>query len=226
MKRTLQLTLCIVSSVLFASGCASAPDLEKSHSGFLSSYNKLETVEDDKNQLRYKKSSLKLADFDYIQVEEPTSLIADSLALDSNISVEDQKILADYFSDQVHTQIGKEIDLPGSGNPLLLRSAFTGITNTSEDLAFYQYIPVALVITGIKEAAGKRDKVPMMFMEFELTDQVTGEVLVQSMKRVPLEEITAEELEQQGVGAILPKIDLAIATFKQSVEAQVKAIEG
>ncbi|TCI05152.1 DUF3313 domain-containing protein [Corallincola luteus] len=220
-----QSAFCMISAIVFASGCASAPDLDQSHSGFLSNYNKLAEVEGEDHLLRYRNDNADLSTFSSITVAPTTTMIADSMATDSSLTVEQQQQLAVHFANQMQNKIGNEVLLSGDGNPLLLRSAFTGITNTSEDLAFYQYIPVALIVTGIKEAAGKRDKIPMMFLEFELTDKTTGEVIMQSMRRVQLDEISPEELEEQGAAAILPRIDSAVEQFEQVLRDTVNKLE-
>lgn len=199
------------------SGCASAPDLEESQSGFLSSYDKLQPVEDDEGVMRYKKADVDVSKYERVVFQPSELTLSDALREESTLSMDEQTALGEYFSTRLEQEIGNEITLKGKGRTVNVRGAFTGITNESEALKIYQYIPVALIVNGIKEAAGVRDKVPVMFVEFEATDAETGEVLQQTMRRVELAEISAEELQEQGIEAIKPKIDEAILAFSQNL---------
>lgn len=212
-------------SLLFVaglSGCASAPDMQEAQSGFLTSYDKLQPVEDDDSALRYRKSDLDVSKYEKIVFQPSELALSDALKQESTLTMDEQVTLGEYFATRLEQEIGSEIQLKGEGRTVNVRGAFTGITNESEALKIYQYIPVALIVNGIKEAAGKRDKVPVMFVEFEATDSESGEVLLQAMRRVELDEISADQLEEQGVDAIKPKIDATILAFSENLATTIQ----
>jgi hypothetical protein len=66
---------------------------------------------------------------------------------------------------------------------LVLRSAITGVTVSTEGLKAYEVIPVALVLAAATTAAGTRDRDSTIFIELEGLDARTSEPVLRVVRK-------------------------------------------
>ncbi|TCI02362.1 DUF3313 domain-containing protein [Corallincola luteus] len=208
------ITSSIIATALFSMmGCSSAPDVEDSHSGFLSSYDQLKPVKDDENFLRWRADGFNPNEYGTVEFEPTQVILSDELKKESSLNIETQKELAEYFSQKMVSEFGTEQKVGESTKVLQLKTAFTGITNSKEDLAAWQYLPITFITT-----AGFRDDMPMLFVEFEAIDTETNVIVSQAMQRIVMETVDPDKLNEMGVDAIKPEIDKAVAKLRKQFE--------
>ena len=105
------------------------------------------------------------------------------------------KQIQGYMDQAWRRELGKRVELAKSPGPGVarVRTALTGVKAESADLAFYQYLPVALAATAAAEVAGLRSKDVRLFVEAEVTDSLSGERLA-----VAVREGTGENIKVKG----------------------------
>ena len=99
--------------------------------------------------------------------------------------------------------------------------AITGVTVSRKDLKAYQYIPIALVVTGAGEVAGVRDRMAAVFMEGEVLDSVTGKRLAAVVQRSG-DEVEAKEVTELTSEQIYPILDF----YAKRLRGRVDKIHG
>jgi hypothetical protein len=73
---------------------------------------------------------------------------------------------------------------------LRVQTAITGVDVSNKDLEGYEYIPIALIVSGVSYALGARDQEVNLYLETRITDSVTHKVLA-----VGVRQISGEDLE-------------------------------
>ena len=81
-------------------------------------------------------------------------------------------------------------------------------------LAAYQYIPVALVVTGVGEAAGKRDRMAVLAMEGEALDSISGKRLAAVVQK-KANQIPSKSANELVAEDVYPSINLWAQKMKQ-----------
>jgi len=103
------------------------------------------------------------------------------------------------------------VDDPGPG-VIRARMAITAVAE-KKGLKPYEYIPVAMIAAGAKEAAGVRKHDVELFVEAEIIDSVTGEPLARGVRRT-------EEVKRAGRKDVLTLDD-----FKTEIDAWGKTLQ-
>ena len=106
-----------------------------------------------------------------------------------------------YMDAALNEQIGRELTITDTAGPdtVRMRYAITGVEISNQDRKGYQYIPVAFIFTAGKTAAGKREQKVEIFLEVEMTDSITQEVLGRAVREglgEPLKNKDAELKEE------------------------------
>lgn len=92
---------------------------------------------------------------------------------------------AAYFEEQIKAALPPEFEVVEDAGPDVarLKPVITGIFADTKALKAYQYVPVALVLTGLSEATGNRDKVALASMEGQVFDSMTGNVIAEVLQQ-------------------------------------------
>ena len=161
---------------------------KKQFSGFLSDYSQLEKVAAFPDQpgspvLRWKSPTL--SDHNYTKVMIDPIVIYPAPQPGPQLRSEVLSNIRLYLNQAVRDEVGKDfevVDEPGK-DVIRMRAAITGVETSAEDLAAYEYIPIALVLAGAQKAAGTRDQILEIFVEAELSDSLSGERLGAAVRK-------------------------------------------
>ncbi|AOB33649.1 hypothetical protein AKI39_11845 [Bordetella sp. H567] len=119
-----------------------------------------------------------------------------------NVSMQTLEQIRSYADTSLREKLGHQVrlaDTPGPG-VARIRVALTAVGNESQPLAVYQYIPIALVVTGAKAAIeGGRPQDATLAVETSATDSMTNETLYAAVRGGTGEEISKPSEEQGGV---------------------------
>lgn len=96
------------------------------------------------------------------------------------------------------------VDQAGPG-VVRVRVAISSVTAEAAALKAYQYIPLAYLVHKADEAVTGTTMVSMVFLEAELNDSVTGELLAEAVKRG--DGATVKEDVQVTAADVTPLID-------------------
>lgn len=183
---------------------------EKEFSGFLSDYSQLEKVtvssgEDSVPVLRWTSPALSERNYSKVMIDpvviypapEPGPQLRSDVI--SNIRL--------YLNKAIRDEVSKDfevVDEPGK-DVIRMRAAITGVKTHAEDLAAYEYIPIALVFAGASTAAGTRDQILEIFAEAELSDSLSGERLGAAVRKGFGEPLEGEkdQVEMENVRPVL-----------------------
>lgn len=176
-------------------GCASKTAKPTEFSGYLGNYDQLTEATDEQGHkiLRYVNPKPRLKEGSrtkiilddivfYPPVDEAALAEADPKG---QITKEALMKIRDYANEALRREVGKVMTLTNQPGPdtLRIRIALTGVSASTQELKFYEYIPVGLVIAGITTAIGERDLDAFVITEGELLDSVTGERLYMSVRK-------------------------------------------
>ena len=94
------------------------------------------------------------------------------------------KLISDSFS--------KVLPLAKSSGKGVIRveTAISGVDVSTKSMQAYEYIPIALIASGVTAAAGGRDQEVNLYLESRITDSQTKKVLA-----VAVRQIRGEDLE-------------------------------
>lgn len=200
----------LLSSVLLVSACTSTTANQENYSGFLSDYSQLQKVKlaDGVPTMRWVSPDLKAGNYRKIFIDPVIVYPAPK----SSAQVHYKLILdaASYLEQAVAQQIrgaGMEVvDYPAPG-ALRLRAAITTIESKAEGFKAYEVIPIAAVVAGISAASGTRDRNVEAFLEVEVTDISTGEVMARAVKKGISENTLENDETQVQVKDLKPTLD-------------------
>lgn len=185
MAKTLILSGVIAAAVLLT-GCTSQTVKQTQYSGFLSSYDGLQSVESAGGQkvLRWVDPAFSAANYDKLIFQPlrfyPTPQTTDRIGQ----STYDE--LLKYANRRLSEALSQRFQLVGfSSGPRTLefRGAITGVSAETEGLKPYEVIPVALVVAGAMTASGERDQDTELFLEGELVDTSTGKAVLRVVRK-------------------------------------------
>ena len=176
--------LVVIFSVLSV-GCASNIVTHEQYSGYLSDYTPLKAVETPSGGVTLRWISEKVAEKSYHSVildksvlyPEPKSSAQVSEAVLQQLSWTLDKALSDAAKGTF-----KIVKNPGVG-VLRIRPAITGVEHSMEGMKPIEILPVALVLGVGKAVAGTRDRDVDVFLEVEVTDSQTGELLAAAVRK-------------------------------------------
>lgn len=180
MKNTTTLAnILLLSLVMLLGGCTGKQPPPDQHSGFLEDYSSLQTETDSHGNkvLRYVSSRIKTGGYKKVMLE-PVQYFPKPQATEK-VPPEALKEIKAYINETLKREIGKRVEVVQEPAPdvIRIRVALTAVDANMENLQPYQYIPVALVLTGARMAAGGHPDQASVFLEAEMSDSITGERL-------------------------------------------------
>ena len=176
--------------LLLLAGCSSTPPSSsseqsenKSYSGFLADYSNLSVVdsEDSDHVQRYVSPLLSSRGYTKIMLDPisfyPAPPVTDQASAETltNISKYANEYMIGLLKDKDYFTT-----VPGE-NTLRLKIALTAVSMQDKELSAYQYIPIAFVANAVR--GGLDDLEIALQVESETVDSLTGEPLMQSIRR-------------------------------------------
>lgn len=182
--RLLHLLIIMLLVSLFISSCAQKTKDDASYSGFLDDYSQVKNEKDASGEkvLRFVSPRLRSQGYNKILIE-PIQYYPDPRA-DNKVTVEVLEQIRAYIDEAMRLEIGQIVEIvnkPGT-EVARMRVALTGVGADVEGLKPHQFIPVALVLTGARAAAGAHPEQASLFLEAELTDSINGERLAVAIR--------------------------------------------
>ncbi|RDE19431.1 DUF3313 domain-containing protein [Motiliproteus coralliicola] len=199
--------LLLLAASLALTACTSKLAKQEEFSGFLSDYSQLKPVvaADGTEVLRWTSPELQKRTFSKVMLD-PVSIYP-APKPGPRLRSEVLSNLLVYLNKAIRKEVGNEFELvaePGL-DTLRVKAAITGVRSRVEDLAAYEYVPIALVLAGANTAAGTRDHVVELFAEGELLDSYSGERLAAGVRKGfgrPLEN-DSQQVEMENVRPVL-----------------------
>ena len=119
----------------------------------------------------------------------------------------------DQVANYLHQSMRRElqsrmtvVDQPNADS-LVLRSAITAVSVSTEGLKPYEVIPIALVLAAANTAAGTRDKNTEIYVELEALDGRTSQPMVQVVRKGHDLELENDS-EQLSLATLRPALDV------------------
>jgi hypothetical protein len=175
-------------------------------SGFLKDYSKLKMVKDSEGVERRVWISEKLTRENYKAVLlEPVTFYPKEQP-NEQVSLGALNDIRAYIDAGVREVITKTLPTAPAAGPGIarVRVALTA-ASVNKDLKAYQLIPIAFVFSMAKRAAGDTEYPVKLYVEAEMTDSVTGEVLAQTVREA--QGIQVKGNEQVTLAMARPYID-------------------
>ena len=176
--------LVVIFSVLSV-GCASNLVTHDQYSGYLSDYSSLKAVETPSGGVTLRWISEKIAEKGYHSVILDKSVLypePKSSAQVSETVLQQLSWTLDKAMNDAAKGTFKIVKNPGEG-VLRIRPAITGVEHNMEGMKPIEILPVALVLGIGKAVAGTRDRDVDVFLEVEVTDSQTGELLAAAVRK-------------------------------------------
>ncbi len=181
MKTQLLRSLVIIVAATAIAACASGPTTSRpdQYSGFLTDYSRLREAKgaDGVPVLRWISPKLTAETYNKVIID-PVQLYPTPRPTEQ-VSAEVLSQIRNYFDTALHRQMGESYSVvtePGPG-VLRFRPAITGVTAGPEALKLRQYLPIALIFTTARQAAGVRPEQVVVHLEAEALDSQTDEQL-------------------------------------------------
>lgn len=205
----------LIGSLILGGGAAKAMDKED-QSGFLQDYSELQKTKDTAGNPLYRYVSPRLDAGIYKKIiVEPIQYFPEPQPTE-DVNAKTLDDIKSYIDQQLKAEIGKRmqiVDEPGEG-VMRFRTAITAVGKEAKDLKPYQFVPVALVLTGAKAAAGQHPYEAKLFVEAEITDSVSGERLGLAVRSGTGERVAKiQEGYDINLDALKPLLDQWIKAF-------------
>ncbi len=176
----------LVAAAILLNGCTSKTVSQEQYSGFLPSYDGLETVETASGQkaLRWVDPAFNVANYDKL-IFQPLRFYPTPQTTD-RIGQQTYDELLKYANARLGEALSSRFQLVGfSTGPRTLefRGAITGVSANTEGLKPYEVIPIALVVAGTMAATGERDQDTELYLEGELIDTSTGKAVMRVVRK-------------------------------------------
>lgn len=220
MKKTKIVMALALSSMLLLSGCANKEMVDKAEKqGFLGSYKDLK--KDKEGAMTWRAPDANFKNYNSIIVA-PITIQA---GMDTGSMTAGQKALLQEMA-QYLTQGYKDaiknagayqvVDVAGP-HTMKLELQVSAVSVNSDDMQWYQFIPVALVLTGIKRAVDSGAAVRILG-QGKLVDSQSDKMLLKGMNLVKGKEINASAAELT-FADVKPSLDLYIKKFSDRLAA-------
>ncbi len=174
----------IAAAAALVAGCASHAPKETDYSGYLGNYSDLKEVKGPKGEefLKYASPKFTPANYHAVLVDkvdfypkpEPTEQVTQETI--------DQ--IGSYLNGTLRNKIGEKVevvDKPGPG-VAELKVAITGVAGEKEGLKPYQIVPIAFVATMAYRGVAGAPQEAKLVVESKVTDSVSGETLLKSVR--------------------------------------------
>jgi len=205
-------------AVTLLAGCASKPKPEKKadYSGFLTDYSRLQPATSPSGSavMRWISPDLRKGNYTKVYLEPPVLYLGKGQQPTKQVSRQTMDQIVTYFGNaqrEILQRNGALATGPGP-NTLRVRSAITSVRPREQSLKPYEYIPVALVFAEATKAAGERDEDVTVYVEGEVSDSQTGELLAE-FARMDKGPVLPNEQTQLTLQDVQPLLDKWVTEF-------------
>lgn len=202
--------LVLICSALLLTACASSTATKENYSGFLSDYSQLSKVKlaNGAKVMRWVSPALQSKKYSKIYIDPIVVYPApkNTSQVDAKLVNDTAAYLEQAFREQLSSVI-QVVDDPSEMNTVRMRAAITSVETPTEGLKAYEVIPIALIVAGATTAAGARDHTVEVYLEVELTDVNTNEVLARAVKKGISEETLENKETKASMANIKPTLD-------------------
>ncbi|ARP96026.1 DUF3313 domain-containing protein [Bordetella genomosp. 13] len=211
-----------ISAALLVSACSTAPSPQDS--GFLQKdYGllKQETTPDGGTRRVYVSSAFTPANYNAVWLDQVAYYPEPQPT--ENVSMENLTQIRNAIDQSLRHKIGRQVRLVDRASPGVahVRIAITAIGAEKEALKAYQYIPIALVLTGAKAALeGGMPRDASIAIETRVTDSMSGELLYAAVRGGTGERIAKATQDQGGVQ--LSNLQALIDQWSTGAAAEVR----
>ena len=213
-------------ALLALSGCASTPDAsdkkipEELQSGFLRDYARLEPLGGDLLVWRWLNPKVDFRKYDRFMIETIDSVVPPAYRESQSPNPKIVAAATAYFREALIRELGKRyeiVDSPGE-NVGRISIALTSIQPSVRQLSSWQYLPIPLVVAGVSEMTGVRERDVVAYMEGSITDSLNGELLMEMMKGRVGPAGRIRTIEDVTMEAIKPILDFWSENYLQLLE--------
>ena len=209
-------------AVILGTGLAANAVAQGKDSGSLKDYSQLKTEKDPLGNERRVWKSPKFTRANYQKaLIEPVSCYPAPQASE-HVSMGALNDIRGYIDRELNKVFASVVPLTQAPGPgvLRLRTALTAVAVEGFEMKPYQLIPVALVLTGAKEAAGQGKRNVKLFVETEITDSVSGEPLARMVREA--EGVKVKSGAQLTLNDAKPQIDQWAQAVQQYLATHMK----
>lgn len=224
-KKTLHTALLCLSATLLASACSTSTP--STGSGFLPDYSQLkqESTADGGSRQVYVNPAFTPARYDAVWLD-PVVFYPDPKPTD-DVSMQTLTQIRNAIDQSLRSKIGQQVQLVDRAGPGVarMRVAITAVGAESEALKAYQYIPIALVLTGAKAALdGGRPREAAVAVETHVMDSQSGDLLYAAVRGGTGERISKADDGQGGVqlSQLRPLVDAWTTGASEDVRKYVR----
>jgi hypothetical protein len=101
---------------------------------------------------------------------------------------------------------------------LILRAAITGVSASNEGMKWYEVVPIAAVVGATQAATGHRDQDTNLFIEAELVDVKTNQIVVKVVRKIFGSQLSndSQKITTNDFKAAIDKLNADIWAFIRS----------
>ena len=206
-KTSLSVLICLMMIILSACSASQPtavnPSLSSSSSASGSAASTPQYEEVSGNHTRWIGDKLVAGNYKHLLIDSvvmdpaPKGLTSGQQALLDELFTTFNKILLNGLSAKVSV-----VNAPGDG-VARLQPTFTNISSTMQGMKAYEVVPLAALLGGIKAATGTRDKEVELWLEAELVDSQTNEILARIIRKGSADQADRKQAEVEDVREML-----------------------
>ena len=204
-------------------GCATQQMDTNQFSGFLSQtyYSKLKAVQVPSKQVAYRYISPSFNPASYSEVMIDPVIAFPQPKPTEQVSLDTVRTLQSKMTALLEESFAQVLPVTRTTKAGVIRvqTAISGVNLSNKALAVYQYIPIALVAATINTATGGRDQEVRLYIEMQVVDAQSNEVLA-----VAVREISGEDLETAKAKLEADQLNEGFAVAGADMVANLKAI--
>jgi hypothetical protein len=177
----------IILSLFLASCATKGGDTKEPvmlNSGFLENYTILKDEKDAAGNPVRRWVSSKLNAHNYQKVMIEPVIYFPPMKPDATANAATLEAVRRYMDQTLRSKVGAQLPLVDQTGPgvVRMRVAIASVNTEAAALKAYQYIPLAYLVHKVDEAATGTNMATMVFVEAEMTDSVSGELLAEAVK--------------------------------------------
>ena len=195
---------------------------QQKDSGFLKDYSQLKSEKDPLGVERRIWASPRFTQANYQKVLlEPISFYPSPQASDK-VSMDALNEIRNYMDSAMRKALASAVSLTDAPGPGVarIRPAITAAAVAGVQLKAYQYVPVALAFTAVKETSGGSNRDVTLFVESEVTNSVSGEPLALVVRAA--QGVQVKSNEKLTLQQAKPQIDKWAESVRQYFAARMK----
>jgi hypothetical protein len=210
---------------LLLGGCTSKVTEKEQYSGYLSNYDNLQEVSTPSGgtAMRWVSPSWNPNAYDTVAFNRLELYPAPK----PNEQVNQQTLddIRNYMTTKAKSVLGQKYRMvsssaaaPAGARTLILRAAITGVSASNEGMKWYEVVPIAAVVGAAQAATGHRDQDTNLFIEAELVDVKTNQIVVKVVRKIFGSQLSndSQKITTNDFKAAIDKLNADIWAFIRS----------